>query len=397
MRSPRFVVPLLALAAAGCDAQFKPETLVDGLRVLSVTCDPPEMAPGDTSELEIVQTDPSRPGGVTSVFWIGCNPDPIDFNRSPCNDLSILLQPTKLQGFPEGVRLLGFGNHTAYNVASNLFDGVAADDPVRFNGTSGPVLAIAVAEEVNLATSLDALHDLFARMERQEVASALALVRVTVSDKTPRNANPPIEQLLIDGQAWPPGARLQLHAAQTVSMNASSPASARETYTLRLPDGDVQRTETLVGSWYSTAGRFSLPRVNLDSGDVTRFTAPGSLADDPVPDRRTGSVYFVLRDDRGGQSNVIVPFYVCDTTPDPNVTSVDLPATATDPVVVRGDNMTSVLDILIGGKPLVGSAYSTVRKTFEGQLPPLDPGTYHVEVHAKNCTNADTGLTVTIP
>lgn len=393
----------LLAAASGCDAQFKPETLVDGLRVLSIVADPPELAPGGTADLDALILDPSRPGQETTVLWIGCSPDPIDFNRSPCNDLTILLQPTKLQGFPEGVRLLGLGptaaggTHTTYSVPAALFDGVAADDPVRFNGTSGPVLAIVVAEHVDITTSLDSLHELFARMERQEVASALALVRVTVSEKSPRNQNPDIAQLLVDGQPWPVGARLQLHEGQTVSMNASAVDGAAETYTLLLPSGPEQRTEQLVGAWYSTGGRFTAPRVDLGAGDVTRYTAPGSAADDPVPDRRTGSMFFVLRDGRGGQANLTVPFYVCDSSPTPVVTAVELPATATDPVVVRGDNLTSVLDVLLGGKPLVGSAYSTVRKTFEGRLPALPPGTYPVEVHGKNCTSADTGLTVTIP
>ena len=43
----------------------------------------------------------------------------------------------------------------------------------------------------------------------------------------------------------------------------------------------------------------------------TIFTAPGSTAD-PVPERRTGILYTVFRDTRGGQSWREWPFFVCD-------------------------------------------------------------------------------------
>jgi len=38
-------VLLLLLLLSGCGAQFKPETLVDALRVLSIKAEPPEVAP----------------------------------------------------------------------------------------------------------------------------------------------------------------------------------------------------------------------------------------------------------------------------------------------------------------------------------------------------------------
>jgi hypothetical protein len=205
------VLALLVLLS-GCGAQFKPETLVDALRVLSIKAEPPEVAPGETASLEILHMDPSRPGGKTTVVWVGCEPDPIDFNRSACNDTSALLQPTAFATFPPGVRVLGFGTRAGYASASTLFDGLAPEDPVRSNGTSGPVLGVVIGEEVKPTSSDEELRVLFGRIERQEVQTVMALTRVTVSERATKNKNPGFEVLEVDGTAIPRGAKLQLRA-----------------------------------------------------------------------------------------------------------------------------------------------------------------------------------------
>jgi len=392
------LVALVPLAA--CGTQPKPETLVDNLRVLAITSDPPEIHPGDTAELGILELDPSRPGGKTTVVWVGCDPDPFGLGRSACNDTTALLQPTSFTDFPPGVRLLGFGPHAAYAVPKDLFGVLAPDDPLRENGVVGQILAVVIGEEVKPTSSNEELRALFTRIEKQEVQSLMGLTRATVSERGAPNQNPVISGLAVDGATLPQGATVLLQPGQEVKLELAAPAESRESYVLRLPSGDETRTEHLVVSWYSTGGRFTPARADLDTGSGNLYIAPGStkVAEDPVPDKRQGSLWAVLRDNRGGQVWQQFPFFVCDgSLPPPVVRNVQLPAAMGEAVVVTGDAMSSAVDVLIGGVALPNGSWSPGRQAFLGDLPTLPAGTYPVTVRTKTCAELDTGLTVSLP
>lgn len=387
-----------ALLLSACGAQFKPETLVDALRVLSITAEPPEVAPGESAQLDILQLDPSRPGGKTTVVWVGCEPDPINFNRSACNDTSALLQPTAFATFPPGVRVLGFGTRAGYASARTLFDELPPEHPVRSNGTSGPVLGVVIGEEVNPTSNDAELRELFGRIERQEIQTVMSLTRVTVTERLEKNHNPKLAALELDGVAVPKGAKLQLREGARMNLVPRATDDSRETYSVILPAGPSERSETLVASWYSTSGRFDQARIDV-TGAPTQFIVPGSteVPDDPVPEKRTGTIWMVMRDGRGGQHFEVLPFFICDGSPTPKVTSLLPPATPGDPLVATGENMAGALDLIIGGVAVSRGSYSPGRDAFLGDAPPLPPGTYPVELRGKNCSVTDTGLTWTVP
>lgn len=387
------------LLLVGCGSQFKPETLVDRLRVLSTTSNPPEVRPGGSADLGIIYLDPSRTMGKTTVVWVGCDPDPFNLGRGACNDTTSLLQPTAFSDFPPGVKILGYGPKAAYSVASTLFDPLAPGDPIRQNGTVGQVLAVVIGEEVNPTSTNEELRVLFGRIEKQEVQTVLALTRVTVSERATLNANPRFERIAVDGEALPPNGTLLVRAGSTPALEATAPQGDREAYRLLLPDGASDRTESLVVSWYSTAGRFSDARLNLDSGKAVTFFAPGGAqADDPVPDKRSGTVWAVLRDNRGGQTATVIPFFICDDRlPEPKLTAITIPASSAESIVVSGENLGSVADVLIGPAALPKGAYSSSRDLFLGEWPTLAPGTYPVSVRTKRCTTGSSTLTATLP
>jgi len=395
----RALVVGVVVVLSACNGQFKPETLVDSLRVLAITAEPPEVAPGESAQLDILQLDPSRPGGKTTVVWVGCEPDPIDFNRSACNDTSALLQPTAFATFPPGVRVLGFGTRAGYASASTLFDGVAADDPVRSNGTSGPVLGVVIGEEVKPTSSDAELRVLFGRIERQEVQTVMALVRVTVTERQQKNRNPVFTGLELDGVVQPKGAKLQLREGATVSLVPHVSDDSKETYSLLLPSGPTEKSETLVASWYSTSGRFDQARIDVSSGAVTKFIVPGStqVPEDVVPEKRTGTVWVVLRDGRGGQHFEAMPFFVCDDSATPVLKKIEAPMVSGDPLVATGDAMAGTLDLVVGGAALGHGSYSPSRDAFIADVPVLPSGTYPVTLRSKNCGEVDTGLTWTVP
>jgi hypothetical protein len=390
------------LLASSCGVQFTPETLVDSLRILSIVSDPPEVAPGQPSNVSVLFGDPTRVGQPSTIIWVGCEPDPQDQNRSACNDASILVKPTLITEYPPGLKLLGFGskNNATYSASADVFNVLAPEDGIRQNGSVGQVMAIVIAEEVNLSAMGDELTAVFKRIENKETPAAIGLTRIVVSEKAQKNQNPTITNLTFDGAPLPLGARLQVRPGQEVALGVEVPESARENYSELQPSGPVEKQEVVVGAWYSSNGRFSRERFDVTATDATTFFAPGStkFPEDPVPERRSGQLWLVVRDNRGAQAFEQFRFYVCDETlPTPKVTSITAPSVAGDPVLVMGEDMPRVLDILIGGVALSTSTYSGARGAFVGFPPELPPGTYPVTMRGQNCSSVETGLTYTVP
>ena len=296
---------LLALMfASSCGAAFTPETLVDSLRILAISSDPPEVAPGAPSNVSVLSADPTRVGQVDTIIWVGCEPDPQDLNRSACNDASILVKPSLITSYPAGLKLLGFGPKATYASTPGVFDTLEPENPIRQNGSVGQVIVIVVAEEVQVTAMGEELNAVFRRIENKETPTAIGLTRIVVSEKAEKNSNPTITTLTFDGAPLPIGARLQVKPGQEVALGVEVPESSREHYTERQPSGPVEKQEVVVGAWYSSNGRFSRERFDVTSTEATTFYAPGSakFPEDPVPEKRTGQLWLVVRDNRGAQA-----------------------------------------------------------------------------------------------
>lgn len=391
------------LVGSACtNATFPPETLVGDLRVLSIASEPPEVGPGETSRLSMLKTDPAKAGAVSTVIWVGCEPDPQDLGRSACNDASILLRPTQITDYPPGLQLLGFGLSAQYRSTATVFDVLAQDSPIRRAGSVGQVLGLVIGEEVDPLATGDQLREYFARIERKETPVVVSLTRVLVSEKPPeqRNRNPGIVDLLVDGVRHPKNGRLPVKAGGRLALTVGVPDDVRQSYVEARPSGDVTLTETVVGAWYSSGGRFSRERFDVTSDDATTFIAPGSteFPEDPVPERRTGTIWLVVRDNRGGQAFDRYPFFVCDPSlPNPSVTGIAPPATPDGQVVVTGESLSATLDVVVGDVALNRGSFNASAGTFVGDAPALAAGSYAVKVRGRNCNDADTGLRYVVP
>lgn len=390
---PRRAGALLALLLAlmGCDPGFRPETLVENLRFIGVSTDPANLRPGESARVSSLILDPSRAAPPT-VLWLGCEADPFNLNRSPCANPAVLQDPSTLTGgtgtLPPGVSLIGLNANATYTVPAGLFDVLPAEDPRRQTGTVGLIVALAIAETVSPAATPEELQALFARVQAKEVKSILTLFRVAISESTVRNTNPAVDALVVAGERWPAGARFFVRPGEPVTLDVAAPDASFEPYVLQAPGGPEEKTERILAAWYSTSGRFSEASTALREGVKTIFTAPGAKASDPVPERRTGALYTVLRDTRGGQAWRTWEYFVCDDSlPAPVVARVDWPATPDAPVVLHGADLASVLDVVVDGAALEGGAYSPGRGTFEGYLPAAAPvGLPRGVVHTKRCT-----------
>jgi hypothetical protein len=389
------------VAASACDNGFKPETLVDGLRVLSVRSTPADLAPGETASLEGLVLDPSRPDAGTTTLWLGCEPDPYNENRSSCSDPALLQDPGNFAGadggLPPGVTLLGLGAKATLKTSSTLFDVFPAGDPRRVSGTVAQVLAFAVAAEIPAGATPNDLQDLLAKVRSKEIASLITLYRARISEDPQRNANPVFQHLLVNGAAWPDGAHLVLKELEPVQVDVDVPDASFEAFTNATPNGPEQKTERILAAWFSTSGRFSEARTALREGVKTVFTGAGGKGD-PVPGNRTGSMWIVLRDTRGGQAWQEVPFVLCSPgLPTPNVTTVRAPSNPAFPVTVDGDHLDYLVDVLVGEKALVHGGLNPATGYWEGTLPALPSGTYSVDFLSRSCGRHSTGQTITIP
>lgn len=400
MRSAAVVLVSCFLAAC-TNAKFSPETLVKDLRVLSIQAEPPEVGPGEGSRLSVLKSD-AAPGVPTSVIWVGCEPDPQDLGRSACNDASILLRPTEITNYPEGLQLLGFGLTSTYRSTPTVFDVLPTDSLIRRTGTVGQVLGLVIGEDVDPLATDEKLRGYFERIEKKETQVVVSLTRVLVSEKpaAQRNKNPGILDLFVEGKRHPKGGRVPVKPGAQVALTVEVPADVRQTYVEPQPTGDVEKVETVVGAWYSSAGRFSRERFDATAADATTFIAPGSMEfpEDPVPERRTGTIWLVVRDNRGGQSFDRYPFFVCDPAlPNPTLTSITPPATPDGQVVVTGENLSAVLDVVVGDVALGRGAYNQALGTFVGDVPALPSGSYPVTVRGRNCNDATTSLRYVVP
>ncbi|MBL8910144.1 MAG: hypothetical protein JNM17_05495 [Archangium sp.] len=391
MRRRGYIYMYVLLASAGCDYGFRPETLVENLRLIGINASPANVRPGESTQLTALILDPSR-SMPSTVLWIGCEADPYNLNRSPCANPDVLTDSASLTGgtgtLPPGVSIIGFGPRATYSVPATLFDPLETNDPRRMSGTVGTVLAFAVAETVSPAAPPEELQALFERVQRKEVRSVLAIFRIQISESMVRNANPTVDSLVVGGEVWPRGARMLVREKEPVTLDLVAPDSSFEAYEVSTPEGIEQRTERILVAWYSTAGRFSEERTALREGVQTIFTAPGAGDEkDPVPEKRTGSLYTVLRDTRGAQAWKEWPFFVCDdAAPAPSVTSVDWPSDVMTPLVLHGTQLDSLVDVIVEGAALERPSFDSASGTFSGFLPSgVGVMPQSLTLHARNC------------
>lgn len=396
----RFLPALLLLT--GCDFGFKPETLVDDLRVLSISPDPPELHPGDTANMSALVLDPKFNPATT--MWLACAPDPFNQNRSPCASQAILEDPSQLSSvnmLPPGLTFIGVGNDAQYPTDPHLFDTVPADAGVRTTGTVGTMILISVADTVPIPPSQDDIKKLFDEIQSQKVASLITLFRIRISENPQLNHNPVLGRLKVAEEVVAKGAHFQVLPHFEAHVDLTSEDSDYESYTEVTPTGTEQKTEGLVVAWYSTSGRFDKDRVALRTDIKAIFTAPGSGdKHDTLPDHPEQMLWAVVRDTRGGQVFGGFPFFICDPSvakPVPmNVTS---PATRSDPVVITGQNLANVLDVVVNDVALEGGAYSPMTDTWRGFIPADLPSSslWTIQVLGKDGSRVNYPLTVAVP
>jgi hypothetical protein len=344
---------IAALALAACSPDFDPASQVDGMRVLAVQADPPEIAPhGDPDALHTAAlgafvlrpdwvADPTR---QTTIVYLACTPVPGVPEPSPCVLLSELRNPTAalldaaqascdpdpgaastIEPPPVAfagaeacdgngcgpITLPGLGTLSPPALAlpegyGELFRRLPADAPEQSLGVEAAVLAFAIdATAVELTAPTGgacALADVAANLDALWSARAhvLSVKRVRIRGPRapdPSNENPTVPGIQARGVVLDPTTPL---AGGAIPLQPTAPPEGDlQTYTELDAAGAPIRTtrEELVYSWFSTAGE--LEDLHTRGSEVEEWRVGGgpALVAVVVRDHRGGCAWTVLRID----------------------------------------------------------------------------------------------------
>jgi hypothetical protein len=398
----RALILLAVLSVAtGCDEEFKPASRVGGLRVLGARAEPAEIQPGKVAQLEALVVDPTRAAKPT-VFWIACDPDPFNQGRTACTDTATFEDPSSIDlssgSLPPGMKFIGLGDRAAYAAPATLFDVLAADDPIRQEGTVALILILVVGEEVSPLAPQEELAAVFARVRNDETPAIIALFRVLVSEDPVPNQNPRFGAVRYGDEEPLPEAHLLFGPEEKRQLVVAATDDSYESYLQLGPTGVEQKSERMQVAWFSTSGSMSKDVLALDSELNEEFTAPGFDPQDLVPENRRGMTWAVLRDSRGGITWRAQPFYSCSSVlfSHPLVTAVRSPTAPGELLVLEGEGLAGIVDVVLNGVVVKGS-YSAARGTWEGEPKGVASGTWPLELRSADCTAGPENLTVTIP
>lgn len=281
----RRLVLLVALAVAGCNNDFNPQSLVDKLRVLAVQADPPEIPFGATSTLTATAVNPG--GAAPVITWDACLLGPPPATGEAINPDCATL--------PEGdPSLLPFGVGDSVTATMPVLGPSMVALPDQTNGVYLPVRLKVDGGDGNTLVAFYSLR--------------LYLGAILPPPPPPPNQNPTLTGVFVAaaGDAGAseevpvdPTALTPVQSGWVVYLRAFLSDDSQETY--QVFDGNPATTpprtvtETVRISWYATAGEFVNDVTGVEKPTTTwklekHLPAPGSVID----------LWVVARDERGG-------------------------------------------------------------------------------------------------
>jgi hypothetical protein len=305
----------IACAAVGCTPTFSDDTSnVSAPRLLAVQATPAEAPPGKGFSMSALYVGPDGPANASSIDWAICllqnplgDPDPI---APAC----FVEASTNLAPFGTGGSVAG----TVPSDACELFGpdsppplpGQPAARPTDPDATGGFYLPVRILSDG------DQWSAALERIACQPSGVTEAVFNAYSSGYLP-NQNPAVASLAVvsaDGgtttiapdapdagppPALPAGGETTLRVAWPVCPQTVAACSGAETYIYIDPTTKQIATgrESIVASWYASAGTFALDRVGRAGTDSAlsvddTWTAPASAG--------TVHLWVVLRDARGG-------------------------------------------------------------------------------------------------
>jgi len=267
---------LLFLVVSCSDSSFRKVEELDGFRILGVIASAPEVAPGGSSNLQLIVSDPSG-GGRTIVG-----------TTESCLDPGIALGASvSCDHDPATVN----GSYTINTISDA--DLGAAD---LYTGVATQTLAVTVPSTIFIGRSardqsngVGYITIFRFNVDGKEVSS---FKRISASNRGTLNINPSITSILLEGT--PINAKPQKDNKLKVT------TSAPETYNFINVDGSLEtKSEEMAVAWYVSSGEFNRPKTEVNE-DVKYLSDPPAAS---------MVLLTILRDDRGGMflEKVVLP------------------------------------------------------------------------------------------
>ncbi len=326
------------IAVAGCGNDLPSASFIEKLRVLMVQAEPPEVAPGQATALDILAVEPpvqmldGGPPSPLTFLWLACTIPPGTVEQVPCgvgNGALDTIPPWCADQPGSSLCVIGTDQHGSYTPPASVLSAA---------GTGQILLTVAVADTPEGATGC--LMDTASNtgLPTNPDHCVLSLKRLTVSDPKrtlsngmpapPPNQNPKLIDLYYTDEVVNTSlvgdmgtfAPAPVTNAQSVRLVATRDADSAEMEAQLDSDGNFTgfAYEALTVAWFTTAGKidggrsaFTPPACPTQAMCPTQ--APGAQVDThwtPPTDAQlpgqitNGSIEFwaVIRDDRGGVS-----------------------------------------------------------------------------------------------
>jgi hypothetical protein len=275
---------LATLAAAGCeDALDQRLAIVDQPRVLAITSEPPEVAPGTTATLTALLASPTGPLGAVPAWALCAAPKPPTVDNAvadgcvadavtPLGDAPVIAVTIPL----DACRTFG------PDVASA---GFRPRDPDPTGGYYQPIRAA--------IPSLDLAFG-FTRITCN-LANAPGDLAQHYKTTYVANTNPTLTALTVDGA---PAMSAPVPADRDVTLAVGWPAGAVESYLYydQTTQTLITRREAMRISWFATAGTLAVDASAVDEAAPTTTVSTKWH----TPAAGLAYLWLVLRDSRGG-------------------------------------------------------------------------------------------------
>lgn len=278
--------------AAGCGADFDPGSRVTDLRVLAVRADQPFARPGETVTLDALAHDPSqRP---IEWGWAACvTPDDTDV-------ASCMQAIGKDVAAGKAIASAGGRDVTHFQVTVPE-DALARVAPEARRGAFvGVLVAACPAHLVLQPDRVDCVDGSGAPLPSG--AWVFGIKRITIRERD-RNANPSIASVTFDGAPWAEDEVKDVDACDTDGNRFDRCPESVTHRVAAVPAAEATEhgvdeltqpfDESLVVQGYATEGMFE-HEVRVGDSPETRWVARAAARG------REQSLWFVVRDDRGG-------------------------------------------------------------------------------------------------
>jgi hypothetical protein len=228
------------LAGLGCEDPFRPESLVDRLRILGVRSDPPAVGLDDRASLEALVADPAGAGRAVTCSWAVCLLEISDFATDiPCPG-------------PDAYALAGSGPTTELSmpdlVAWALERGFPLE-PGRLPGKPGELESFPLI----IGLRVDA---------GDESVRAIKRIELRLVEQDEPSTNPRLAGLEAEGQPIGSEPLVVSAGAGSVLLRPLADEDSRDWYTP--PGSDEVQLEDFLFSWFSTTGEFEERWTVLD-------------------------------------------------------------------------------------------------------------------------------------